>query len=87
MHHFHKMSVKPQKKKKNLLTKPKAKRADEMMLCEFVTLADQLRFESDKIFALKQWSLNRKIAYNALLKAQKSDHFDYSDALFKSHIV
>ena len=54
MRHFHEMSVKHKKKKKNLLIKSRTKRANETVLCEFVALVNQLKFESDKISALKQ---------------------------------
>ena len=59
MCHFCEMLVKPKKKKKNLLAKSEVRRTDETVLCEFAVLANQLEFESDKNFALKQQSLDR----------------------------
>jgi len=87
MRHFREMPVEPKKKKKNLLAKPGARRADETVLCEFAALADRLGFESGEISALKQRSSDREIARNALLEARKSNRFEYSDALFESHIA
>jgi len=57
------------KKKKDLLTKAKIKRADKKVLSDFVTFTDCIGFKSSQIYDLMQQSLNSEIAHNTLLKA------------------
>ena len=86
MRHYREMPTEVKKKKKDLLTKAGAGKADEETLFDFAALADRLGFESNNISALKQRSPDREIAHNALLKARKPDRFQYDEVVLESHI-
>lgn len=73
-------------KKKTLLAKARAQKADEATLSEFATLADQLGFQSEQISVLKRRSSDIAIARDALLKARKPDRYKYNKSDLESHI-
>jgi hypothetical protein len=73
-------------KRKNLSAKPIAGKADEIVLCEFATLAYRLGYESEPIHSLIQRSADREIARSALLKARKPDRYKYSEAAFEDYV-
>jgi hypothetical protein len=75
MRHYREMPTEPKKKKKDLLAKAGVGTADEKVLSKLAAFADRLGFKSNEIRALKKRSLDREIAYNALLKARKPDRY------------
>jgi hypothetical protein len=62
-------------KKTDLLIKAGVRRADEEVLSDFSTLADQSRFASNQIYDLMQCSSDREIARTALIKARKPGRY------------
>ncbi|TAQ83758.1 hypothetical protein B7494_g7918 [Chlorociboria aeruginascens] len=73
------MPAVPKRKKRS--TKPISGKADEIVLCEFATLAYRLGYKSEPIRSLIQRSADREIARSALLKARKPDRYKYNEAI------
>lgn len=73
-------------KRKKLLTKPTTGKADEIVLCEFATLACRLGYESEPIHSLIQRSADRKIACSDIPKARKPDSYKYDEAMFEDYV-
>jgi hypothetical protein len=73
-------------KRKKLLTKSITGKADEIVLCEFATLAYRLGYKSEPINSLILRSADREIARSALLKARKPDRYKYNEAMFEDYV-
>lgn len=87
MQHYQEMSTDAKKKKKDLLTKAEAQRADKNVLSAFAALVNQLGFEFDEIHWLKQQFSNRKIVHHTLLKAWKPDYYKYNDTTLEVNVT
>jgi hypothetical protein len=88
MQHYRELPAPPKEKKKtkSRLAKTRSAKADEVVLSEFAALTDRLGFQSEQISILKQRSLDREVARDALLKAQKPDRYEYNNRVLESHI-
>jgi hypothetical protein len=77
---------KENKTKRKRLAKARPGKVDEVVLSNFAALAIRLGFKSDQISALSQRSADREIARAALLKARKSDRYEYTGAILESNV-
>ena len=73
-------------KRKKLSIKPIARKADEIVLCEFATFAYRLGYKSKPILSLIQRLADKEIARSAFLKARKPNCFKYDKAMFEDYV-
>lgn len=61
-----------------LLVKAPSKKANKAIVYKMAALARKLGFQSTQITRLLSQSLDHQIAYTALLKARKLEHYQYN---------
>ena len=86
MQHYPELPAETKKTKKELLAKAGSTTADEVILHEFVALADRLGFKSSRINELRKRSPDREIVRTALLRAQRPGQYTYNDTFFEVYI-